>query len=123
MEEREGVLGGPCHLVNAALFWTLKVRTWMSRQQGKGRGHSIRLDSVDDELSLLDGSPDPGASHCRASSDRSQHCCPGLATGASAKGYAGGCEAVSTRREWVCVCVCVCACVCVGTLLQAWCHA
>ena len=35
--ERESVLGGALHLVAAALCWTPKVRTWMLRQEGKGR--------------------------------------------------------------------------------------
>lgn len=77
---------------------------------GEGRGRSVHVDSVDDELSLTD--PVPLAAEPLV--NRSQHCCPGLVTGASAR-LCRMCGCVHTKRTGVCVCVC--------TFLQAWCHA
>jgi len=80
---------------------------------GEGRGRSVHVDSVDDELSFTD--PVPLAAEP-------------LVTGPSTavrgwsqvplQGYAGR-VAVSTQRERVCVCVCART----RTFLQAWCHA
>lgn len=70
---------------------------------GEGQGHSVRVDSVDDGLSSMDGSPDQGASGCRVSGDKSQHRCPGLVTGASARLRRWTCGCVHTKRMGVCV--------------------
>ena len=115
MDEREGVLGGPCHLVTAALCWTLKVRAQMSRQEGRAGATASAWIPWMMNCPLQTGALTSG---CRASGDRSQQCCPGLVTGASAR-LRRMCGCVHTKRTGVCVCVCVHAC----TFLQAWCHA
>ena len=61
---------------------------------GEGQGRSVRVDSMDDGVSFMDGSPDQRASGCRGASDKSQCHCPGLITGASAR-----------LRRWTCGCV------------------
>ena len=69
---------------------------------GEGQGHSVRVDSVDDGVSFMDGIPDQRASGCRGSGDKSQRHCAGLVTGASARLRRWTCGSVHTTRTGVC---------------------
>lgn len=115
-DEREGVLGGALHPVAVALCQTPKVRTWMSRQEGKGRATASVWILWMTDCPLWTGALTrvPLGAELLVTS-------PSTAvlgwSQVPPQGYAGGRVVVSTQREWVCVWVCP------FTLLRAWCYA